>query len=260
MSNSRFLRVELDGILGPGYQYKNDPSFEADVATDALLDAYADMAVGIHEDVQAAVLNKSAMPYGRNEPTTYINGVAVAHRYVFVAGDWNGLQSQEPEYVHNYRSTRSTVMGVLVERAVQSHDFSFLMSTITSLRDPFMARGLIGEIEREYQRYPDAIAGSVHRVKSMIDGNNRKVEHMGQAIESYGFALRDEQLRKQLTNEKTGALGAIAIGVKSKTRLGVRKALKERLHEPLARIASLPPVEQQILTREQQGISITEDD
>ena len=233
--------------------YLRERGYTEDLAVDALFDARADLAIGIHNDVQAAHANNDRMPALVRKVTYYVNGDPGGYKTEFLVAD------RVPDYAERYYDVRQQAFGALLMRSIEDGEFSLLLSTATELNDPVLAQMYLAEMRRKEQVFSGMYAGDAHSFLDAIDRLNTRGKRLDAALQDYARRERNMTLRNMLLDEKTTALDALKIWSMVKRDKGLREIIKHSVEGPLEIIGKQPRLEQQLLSREIKGLSIYED-
>lgn len=224
---------------------------------DAFAQSYDELAEGIHLNVLAAHDDKAPLICRYNTPVSWINGQVVKQLITYGAED----EEDQPSFIQKYTAVKGAVYSTLLMDAAQSSDFGLLISTIVEYKESGLAERFLRDLAKRKQRHPDAIAGNAQMHLLRIDNGNRRVEALKQSAGNYAVAeqkrRRRSELRHQLYDETTGTLGALAIGMRLKFgSSSMRESLEQVISTPIANIAALPPVIEQLIARERKGLPI----
>ena len=238
----------LDG-RGAGRHFGRNEDFEIDYCVDKLTDAYMHMAMGIHEAVHNAAGDPFKTPRVEKQVTGYLNGDPLSWQTILLVDD------KEPEYVTEYKSVRRRAFHGMLNEAIRSNDYDFLLGTVQNFRDPELAGMLLKELDQKKMPTPHFFAGNIDRFKLDQAANHKRVDGIKRSTREYALAVRNRGMQIALHSESTGLMGAIAIWGRAKMRTRIDKYVDKVFYEPLEEVKALPLIEKQLLDKEIAGLT-----
>lgn len=223
---------------------------------ETMTEAYAQLADGIHSNVQAAAAGKVSPVRKVTTPVLYINGHVAKTSTEYRLG----YGQKQPAFVTQYIDARDMVYAELFSYALQTSDYGPLLSTVCTFKESDLAKRCLQRLYEHKQSYPDMVAGNIRRAMEHIDTQRVQVDAIRHTSRLYAKReakrQRNYELRRRLNNEGAGALGTLAIGCR--LYLPVFGSRNELVEQPLRRIAALPSVIEQLIARERAGIPLSD--